>query len=68
MENKQKLCNDLCRLLRKTRNASDIVKIDFDDKTELVTVLFDSGGTRVINVAMDSGTAMIRDIMNHLGC
>lgn len=68
MENKQGLCNDLCRLLRKTDNASDIVKISYDPLEETATVLFDSGGTRVINVAMDSGTAMIRDIVNHLGC
>ena len=26
------------------------------------------GGSRTINVACDSGTAMIRDIMNHLEC
>lgn len=26
------------------------------------------GGTKKINVSMDSGTAMIRDIVNHLGC
>lgn len=66
MENKQKLCNMLCRLLRETRVCSDIVSIKFDEATEIVTVLFDSGGTRRINVAMDAGHAMIRDIMNHL--
>ena len=68
MENMQKICNLLCRCLRATRNAEDIVKITYDNLKEEVTVLFDSGGTRIINVAMDSGTAMIRDIVNHLGC
>ena len=68
IENKQEICDLLAKTLRATRNAYDVIQITYDDKTEQVIVLFASGGTRIINVAMDSGTAMIRDIMNHLGC
>ena len=39
----------------------------FEEESETVTVTFLSGGKRVVNVAIDSGTAMIRDIMANLG-
>lgn len=67
MENKTEIYNQLCKVLQLTDNAADLVSLDFDPKTEIVTVVFE-GGSRKINVAMDSGTAMIRDIVNHLGC
>lgn len=67
MENKIEICNQLCKALQLTYNASDLVSLDYDPEMEIVTVVFE-GGSRKINVAMDSGTAMIRDIVNHLGC
>lgn len=67
-ENKQKICDLLLVTLQATSNAEDVVAIVYDDSTEKVQVTFASGGIRIINVAMDSGTAMIRDIMNNLGC
>lgn len=66
--NKRTICNLLLKTLRATDNARDIVSLTYDAETETVTALFESGGTRVINVNMDSGTAMIRDIMKNLGC
>ena len=66
--NKRTICNLLLKTLRATDNAQDLVSLTYDEETETVTALFASGGARVINVHMDSGTAMIRDIMNHLGC
>lgn len=66
-EDKQEICNLLCRALQATLNAWDLVSLDYDPVRETVTVLFMGGGTRQINVACDSGTAMIRDIMRHLG-
>lgn len=68
MENKRTICALLLKTLRATDNARDIVSLTYDAETETVTALFESGGKRVINVNMDSGTAMIRDVMNHLGC
>lgn len=66
-ENKQMICDLLCRTLHYTRGAADVTDIQYDHNAETATVLFESGGKRVVNVAMDSGTAMIRDIMNNLG-
>ena len=66
-EDKQEICNLLCRALQATRNACNLVSLDYDPARETVTVLFMGGGNRQINVACDSGTAMIRDIMRHLG-
>lgn len=68
MENKRMICNLLLKTLRATDNARDLVSLTYDAETETVTALFESGGKRVVNVAMDSGTAMIRDIMENLGC
>lgn len=67
MEDKQKICDLLAEALRATDNAFDLVSLTYDKDEEIVEVRF-LGGNRRINVAMDSGTAMIRDIMNHLGC
>lgn len=67
MEDKQMICNQLCSTLRYTRNAADVLEIIYDKDRETATVIFESGNKRVVNVAMDSGTAMIRDIINNLG-
>ena len=67
-DDKRMICNLLLKTLRATDNARDLMSLTYDAEEETVTALFASGGTRVINVHMDSGTAMIRDIMNHLGC
>lgn len=69
-ENKQHICDLLLRTLQATRNAFDCVSLTYEKtpEHEIVIVKFASGGTRRINVAMDSGTAMIRDIMKGLGC
>ncbi len=72
MEDKQKICDLLCKTLQATSNAWDVVSItyqvDDDSDTQTAIVEFQSGGKRYINVSWDSGTALIRDIMEHLGC
>lgn len=68
LDDKQMICNLLLKTLRATDNARDLVSLTYDAETETVTALFESGGKRVVNVAMDSGTAMIRDVMANLGC
>ncbi|MBQ8697389.1 MAG: hypothetical protein IJ521_00095 [Schwartzia sp.] len=67
MENKQKICDLLAKALQETYDAKDLLGLEYDAGREIVTVTF-TEGNRIINVAMDSGTAMIRDIVNHLGC
>lgn len=67
-ENKHEIIALLLKTLQATRNAEDLVSLEYDEESEVVTALFRSGGKRRISVAMDSGTAMIRDIMRDLGC
>ena len=67
-ENKHEIIALLRKTLQATRNAKDLVSLEYDEESEVVTALFRSGGERRINVAMDSGTAMIRDIMRNLWC
>ena len=66
-EDKQKICDELCRTLQLTRKQSDLISLTYSrDKQrdmEFVTVLWITGLSRRINVSLDSGTAMIRDIM-----
>ena len=67
MEDKQLICNMLLRTLRQTRGAYDLVSLEYNHEREVVVGTFASGSTKVCNVAMDSGCAMIRDIMRQLG-
>lgn len=65
-EDKQEICKALVPVLRMTRNLYDLVDLDYDPDLELVTATFDTGNTKVANVACDSGTAMIRDIIRQI--
>lgn len=65
-ENKQKICDLLLITLQATSNAEDVLSLTHDEESETVTVTFISGSKRVVNVAMDSGTAMIRDIIGQI--
>lgn len=66
MENKQLICNLLCETLQATRNQADLKKLRYNDEKETVTITWENGGQKIVNVAMDSGTAMIRDIMKSI--
>lgn len=61
-EDKEAICKALAPVLRMTRNLHDLLDLEYDFKTEQVTAYF-PGGTKRANVNMDSGTAMIRDII-----
>ena len=63
MENKYVICDALCETLKLTRNQEDIELLLYDEVKEIVTIKWINGSTRTVNVAMDFGTAMIRDIM-----
>lgn len=65
-EDKHLICKMLCRTLQLTRNLFDLLDLSFDPETEIVTATFISGGKKHVNVAGDSGTAMIQDIMAHI--
>lgn len=68
VENKQRILDLLLKTLHATANAVDIASLTYDAERESVTVTFENGSSRIVNVAMDSGTAMIRDVMADLGC
>lgn len=70
VEDKNKICALLLKAVQATDNAWDCEALNYEklpNGDEQVTVIWESGGKRIINVSMDSGTAMIRDIMNNLG-
>jgi len=66
MENKQVILNLLLPALQATRNLSDLVSLQYDPAKDLVVAVFASGGVKIANVAMDSGTSMIRDVLKQI--
>ena len=66
-ENKQKTMDLLLAAIQSTRAGEDVTALRYDGLTETVHVDFWSGkDRRIINVAMDSGWAMIKDVVNHI--
>lgn len=66
MEDLQKVCDLLTEVLRETRNLGELKNLNYDKSTETVTATFRCGGTKKANVAGDSGTAMISDIIKQI--
>lgn len=63
MEDLQLICDLLTKTLKATGNLSDLKKLDYNRKTETVKATFENGSTKMADVAADSGTSMIRDII-----
>ena len=63
MEDKKKICDLLLPALQETHNLHDLIDLEYDEISEKVTATFANGSIRRANVAMDSGTSMIRDII-----
>lgn len=66
LENKSFICELLLPVLQETRNLSDLDSLSYDSVTEVVLATFKNGSTKKVNVSMDSGTSMIRDILNNI--
>lgn len=68
MEDKQMICDLLCKALKATRAGANILELVYEYSTETVIVFFREIDmpTRRINVACDSGIAMIRDILQYI--
>lgn len=66
MEDKQKILDLLLPALQATRNLGDLVSLKYDSGKELVEARFSSGYVKYANVAMDSGTAMIGDVIKQI--
>ncbi len=67
MEDKNVICIALGMALRTTRMFDDLDYLEYNDDSETVLAKFKNGGLRVIGVEGDSGYAMIKDIVNHIG-
>ena len=65
VEDKQKILNLLCKTLQATDNAADLVGLTYLPHEETVIIRFEHG-RRLVNVALDSGTAMIRDVLRRI--
>lgn len=65
-EDKQRICTALLHTLQATRNLYDLADLSYDPETEIVTATFLSGYTKRANVAADSGTSMIVDIIRQI--
>lgn len=65
-EDKRAICLCLSMTLRLTREYHDLSELKYDSDKEVVVATFAGGCTRVINVACDSGVAMVRDILRGL--
>ena len=67
MENKQLICDLLLDAIRQTRAGDDVTALRYIAEEEAVHADFESGKDgRIINVALDSGWAMIKDVVNNL--
>lgn len=66
MEDKQKICDLLTPVLKETRNLSDLDRLEYSKERELVYAYFVSGNCKIVNVACDSGTAMVQDIIKQI--
>ena len=68
-EDKQTICDHLCKALRATSYGRDIVVLTYaalSETEERVIATYKSCYSREINVSCDSGYAMIRDIMKNV--
>ena len=62
-EDKQAICDKLLEALQLTSNLHDLIYLKYFPDKEQVVAHF-PGGNKTVNVSMDSGTVMIRDIIN----
>ena len=65
-EDRQQICDALLPALQLTRNLYDLMELKYGADREIVTGFFENGCRKEVNVACDSGTAMIRDICKWL--
>ena len=57
----------MVKTLRVPEKVYDVESLTYNEGNGTVEVRFIGEGNRLISVVMDSGTAVIRDIVNHLG-
>jgi len=68
-ENKKEIIKALLPVVQLTRNGADVKDMKYrlyDTGEEIVEIRFICGAVKKVNVHMDSGTAMIRDVCKGL--
>ncbi len=68
-EDKAQICRALVPVLQITRNLEDLKSLEYikrGPEDEIVIATFQSGYKKTVNVSIDSGTAMISDIIRHI--
>lgn len=66
MEDKQKICDLLVPVLQETRDFQELESLKYNKDNETVVATFWYGAVKTVNVHMDSGTSMIRDIIKQI--
>lgn len=66
MEDKKDIVSRLSILLKATRAGSGIDKLQLSEDEETVQILFKNGFNRNVNIACDSGIAIIEDVIKAL--
>ena len=66
MENKQEILDKLLATLQATRIFRDLASLEYEPEQEMVTAVYEGGATLRVNVACDSGFAMIKDVLRLL--
>lgn len=68
MENKREITTALTEVLKLTTQFENLEKLEYSDfgTMEMVTATFKGGFTKRANVSMDSGTALIVDVIRQL--
>lgn len=66
MEDKQDIVRRLKILLVATRAGSDISDLILNDNQDQVAIKFKNGGVRLVDIAGDSGIAIIKDVVKRL--
>ena len=66
-EDKNKICQLLLKTLQATDNLWNLEGLNYYPEKEIVIAVFENGAKKIINIAWDSGIAMIMDIIMNLG-
>lgn len=66
MENKEDIVMRLKLLLKATRAGSDIKDMILSDSQDEVTIMFENKAVIDVNIAADSGIAIIQDVIRAL--
>ena len=62
-EDRKLFVHNLGEFFKQTRDS--VVSMELDDN-EIVTITFTGGGTHLVNVNMNSYTAIVRDVAKHV--